>query len=97
MKFLIIKSLFCPTYEYYETNMNSLMKINEHIELIKMKCLDVQFDLYLMGWIYLYEKNINSFISSHKINFTEIHKDLWPINFGKYKMYNQMQNWNHKN
>lgn len=84
MKILIIKSLFCPTAEYYRINVNSLMCVNNCINSA------MSADLYLIGWVYLYKNDLDSFILRNKMNFTKINKDTWPINFGKYKLYNRM-------
>lgn len=88
MKLLIIKSLFCPNNNHLDLLLDSIFKINKYFELADHT---YEIDLLLIGWINKYSNEIDLYLSLLKIHFLNIHKIYWKINYGKYKMFNEMQ------
>lgn len=86
MKFLIIKTLFCPNKEFLDINLKSIIKSNIYIDLNKKS--NYNFDLLLIGWSHVYQKKIDNFINFIKAIYDNIFVEQWVINYGKYKVLN---------
>ena len=96
MKILLAKTIFCPTHKYFTDTITSIIKTDMFIKLTQ---IDVEFDLYLIGWGYKFINMINSFIRTISHSFKNIHTNFWIINYGKYKIFNDLiefTNNNHK-
>lgn len=90
MKFLVVKSVFCPNRDYYDTTIKSIVKNNIFIELLQRKEKKLCIDTLFIGWINRYNDLFNSFIEVYKMKYNDIYRDLWPLNYGKYELYNRM-------
>lgn len=91
MKFIIIKSVFCPNESYMETTLKTITKLAFYIHLLnESRNNDTKFifDVLFIGWTNNYSVNIDAAIEIQKKSFNVIHKLFWPINFGKYKIFN---------
>jgi hypothetical protein len=93
MRIFIIKSLFCPNDIYYEATTNSIVKINIFFNLLqsqtKMNSLTpIDADILYIGWINTYSEKFDTFISLLNSSFSSIYKELWALNYGKYRIYN---------
>jgi hypothetical protein len=93
MKFLLVKSLFCPNQQYYETTVKSIVGINIFIKLLKSN-LSVSIDVLYIGWINSHSDAFDKYLQlcepEMKLLYSNIYKELWKINYGKYKIYNNM-------
>lgn len=91
MKFLLVKSVFCPNYKYYEATIKSLFKTNIFIQLIKENN-KITFDGLFVGYSYTFNDNLSSDINLIKRNFENIYTEFWPINYGKSSIFNYLIN-----
>lgn len=87
MKFLLVKSVFCPNNKYYEATAKSLIKTNIFIDIIKKNFI---FDLLVIGYSYIYNDNLTKMINLIKKNYENIYTEFWPINFGKSSIFNYL-------
>lgn len=92
MKILFVKSIFCPSNEYFISTISSIIKISLFIKLLKID--NIKFDLYLIGWGYKFINNMEAFIKILNHNFENIYKEYWTINYGKYKVLNTLIDFN---
>lgn len=88
MRLLIIKSLFCPNNTHLDLLLDSIFKLNKYFELSDH---NYEIDLLLIGWSNKYADKINLYLSLLKIHFLNIYKIYWKINYGKYKIFNEIQ------
>lgn len=88
MRFLILKTAFCPDLTYLNTTLKSLIKTNIFIEMISKKNSEIKFDLLIIGWVKTFQKHIDLTLSLIQLNFENIYKEYWYLNYGKYKIYN---------
>lgn len=89
MKLVIVKSLFCPDKDYLNKNFDSLIKLDAYFKILNNPTIEI--DLYLIGWSYLYSKEIETFLKLIKLCFRNVIKIFWPVNYGKYKIFNSIQ------
>jgi hypothetical protein len=93
MKFILVKSIFCPTIEHFNTTVKSLVKINIFFDLIKKKHpdLDMRWDIYFVGWVDGFADDFESFLALYSaLSAHNVYQDIWSINYGKYKIFNSM-------
>lgn len=90
MRILIVKSVFCPNDLYYELSVITILKISLFIKLLIAKNSDLTFDVLFIGWINEYSIRFDEFLRLYQIEFGRVHKELWGLNYGKYKVYNYM-------
>lgn len=85
-KFFIIKSIFSPNNEIFSSTYSSLINLYEQNKLLNIKIL-------LIGWI-PDKKNRNKIIKFIN-NFKHINSyiDFWDKNFGKYYLFNKINNY----
>jgi hypothetical protein len=95
MKILLVKSIFCPTNEYLNVTIKSLIKINIFIHF--MIQFDMEFDLLLIGWSHKYKNILDCLLKLIKFNFANIFTEYWAINYVKYKILNYMIDFTKKN
>ena len=88
MRFLILKTAFCPNLNYLNITLKSLIKTNIFIEMITKKNPEIKFDLLFIGWVMTFQKHIDLTLSLIKLNFENVYKEYWYLNYGKYKIYN---------
>jgi len=89
MKFLLVKSLFCPNQQYYETTIKSIVKINIFMKLLD-NSIDLLVDVLYIGWINNHTDAFDKYLQLCGSQYSNIYKELWKINYGKYKIYNNM-------
>lgn len=92
MKILFVKSIFCPSNDFYVTTITSLLKSNIFINKF-LKDNSHIFDLRLIGWAGIYEQKIINLLDNffpHNSNYKNISHELWSINYGKYKILNSI-------
>lgn len=86
---LIVRSIFCPNEEYLKICATNL--INLFIMLSYQKSNTYIFTLYLCGWVkkqFIIE--IEKTCNIYKDLFFEILTDFWSLNYGKYKILNNI-------
>lgn len=90
MKFLIVKSAFCPNEHYLDVTIGSLIKINMFVNLLMKNDNNIIFDLYFIGWVHTMGAKIDLCFKLHKFSFSKVDRELWGVNYGKYKILNCM-------
>jgi hypothetical protein len=91
MKLLLIKTVFCPTKKYLNDTIISLFKTTIIIEIL-IKKYSLEIDLYLIGWVYKFGTLFEKCIDILKYKYSNIFKNLWHLNYGKYKILNDCIN-----
>lgn len=86
MKILFIKSIFCPNKSFLNICIKSITNMNLFSSLIDVDVCD----LLIIGWIGNFENKFNLFTKFYPFKFSNISYRLWHINYGKYKMLNDM-------
>lgn len=91
MKILIIKSLFCPTKQFLDVTIKSIVKTNIFFNLLNKKNSDHRTcsDILFIGWINKFESDFLSFINNYHLIFQNIYQDFWYLNYGKYELINR--------
>lgn len=94
LKVLIARSIFCPNYDYLQTCCSNLVNLFLKMKFQKQDINDERLlTLYLCGWIkkeFIVEiKNTVDMILNDNI-FVNIIYDLWSLNYGKYKILNNI-------
>lgn len=87
MNILIIKSIFCPNEIFLQKMFDSIIKIDTYTNLFDK---NNKYNLLLVGWCNQQENSIDLFIEllNPKLNISKIY---WPINYGKYKLFNDLK------
>lgn len=97
--FLIVKSIFVPNEEYLTTNICSIIATNTFFSMYrnkynKNKTEDSNvLDLHVLytGWVNHnadYVDRLKDVIYSDNNMYSGIYSDIWVLNYGKYKLYN---------
>lgn len=81
MKYLIIKSIFCPNQEFYENFIDSLIKLDFYI--------NIEIDVLLIGYIGQFKEKLETFLKLFPTKFNII-TDLFVLNYGKYYIFNKL-------
>jgi len=87
---LIARSIFCPNSIHYDITTNNLLSLFNFLTSVKKP--GIIFSLYVVGWLkYTYIEYITKIIKLYSHLFKEVKYDLWLINYGKYKMLNNLK------
>ncbi|QKF94563.1 nucleotide-diphospho-sugar transferase [Fadolivirus algeromassiliense] len=91
MKISIIKSIFCPTDKYFNISCNAIKNLCELINNNIDNSLN--FDITIIGWIKQqhYGDDIIKIVDDNINNNSNIRYILWNLNYGKYYMFNKLQ------
>lgn len=85
---LIIKSVFCPDKTQFKKSFQGLINVSE---LIDENVKDL-VNLLVIGYVKLeYVVQINKIVDFYRHKFSNVYLDLWSINWGKYKILNQVR------
>ena len=80
MKITIIKSIFCPTINFVDVLIQSIIKTTTYLQL---NYSDNTYDLLLIGWASKFKKNIDFFFKINKLLYTNTKIIYFDDNYGK--------------
>lgn len=85
---LIVRSVFCPNDTYFKTTFNNIYNL-----ILFLRYLDqpIKYDVYIVGFTKkTYMKDLCDIININKDLFNKITFDLWILNYGKYRIINEI-------
>ncbi len=81
MKYLIVKSIFCPNQDFYDICIDSIVKLDFYI--------NDEIDLLLIGYIGNFKTNFETFLKIFPTKLNII-TDFFVLNYGKYYIFNKL-------
>lgn len=87
MKILVVKTVFCPRDDYFETSFNNIINL---FDVLDKNAVEYDADIYILGWCKRekYRKNLEKLMET---NWNKIYHDLFPHNYGKLFAFNKIK------
>jgi len=90
LRILIARSIFCPDDENYDISINGLLSLFDFLTSINND--KVEFSLFVTGWIKKqYSQYFLNVIELNKGLFQTVEHKIWFINYGKYRILNEIK------
>lgn len=86
---MVIRSVFCPNEQFLNICIDNLKNLMSFIKFVQTKNMELTFSLCLYGWV---KKEYREYFNLTELQniFYTLDIDLWCINYGKYKILNNI-------